>query len=73
MGRLALAAVAPCAIAATLAAQQPAPVFEVVSVRRNTSTDGTINIPPTPPDGVVLHNRALAEVVRYAYQLPPFL
>lgn len=73
MGRLALATIAPCVIAATLAAQQPAPVFEVVSVRRNTSADGTINIPPTPPDGVVLHNRALAEVVRYAYQLPPFL
>jgi bla regulator protein BlaR1 len=49
------------------------PAFEIVSVRPNTSTDGTINIPPIPPDGVVLHNRSVADVVRYAYQLPPFL
>jgi uncharacterized protein (TIGR03435 family) len=63
-----------CSVTASLAAQQPvAPSFEVASVRPNTSTDGTINIPPTPPDGVVLHNRSVADVVRYAYQLPPFL
>jgi uncharacterized protein (TIGR03435 family) len=62
-----------CSATASLAAQQPAaPSFEVASVRPNTSPDGTINIPPTPPDGVVLHNRSVAAVVRYAYQLPDF-
>src|SRR5687768_3452450 len=55
-------------------AQQPTtPAFDVVSVRPNTSTDGIIDIPPTPPEGVVLHNRSVADVVRYAYQLPSFL
>ncbi|MGH9239027.1 MAG: TIGR03435 family protein [Vicinamibacterales bacterium] len=53
-------------------AQQPTPAFDVVSVRPNTSTDGTIDIPPTPPEGVVLHNRSVADVIRYAYQLPSF-
>jgi uncharacterized protein (TIGR03435 family) len=56
-----------------VAASAQAPAFEVVSVRPNTSTDGTINIPPTPPDGLVLHNLSVADVVRYAYQLQPFL
>lgn len=53
-------------------AQQAAPSFEVASVRPNTSTDGTFNVPPTPPEGVVLHNRSVGDVVRYAYQLPSF-
>ena len=55
-------------------AQQPATLlrFEVASIKPNTSTDGTINIPPTPPEGVVLHNSSLAGVVHYAYQLPDF-
>lgn len=53
-------------------AQQAAPSFEVASVRPNTSTDGIVNIPPTPPEGVVLHNRSVADVVRYAYQLESF-
>ena len=54
-------------------AQQPTtPSFEVASVRPNTSTDGTFNIPPTPPEGAVLYNRSVGDVVRYAYQLPSF-
>jgi len=53
-------------------AQQAAPSFEVAAVRPTTSTDGIVNIPPTPPEGVALHNRSLADVVRYAYQLGSF-
>ena len=48
------------------------PSFEVACVRPTSSTDGSINIPETPPEGVVLHNRSPADVIRYSYQLAPF-
>ena len=53
-------------------AQQAVPSFEVACVRPTSSTDGSINIPETPPEGVVLHNRSPADVIRYSYQLAPF-
>ena len=74
MHRMMLMIVVVCDLAVNAAAQQPIAslAFEVVSIKPNASTDGIIDIPPTPPEGVVLHNRSVADVVRYAYQLPSF-
>jgi uncharacterized protein (TIGR03435 family) len=72
MTRLGLLLVGLAVTPLVLVAQSGAPRFEVASVRPNTSTDGIIDIPPTPPEGVVLHNRSVADVVRYGYQLPAF-
>jgi uncharacterized protein (TIGR03435 family) len=69
---LTIAAVSALTVAAAAQQSSPSPAFEVASVRPNTSADGIVNIPPTPPEGVVLHNRSVADVVRYAYQLPSF-
>lgn len=75
--KLALTVIALCPIwialrGPFLIAPVSAQAFEVASVRPTTSTDDTINIPATPPEGVALHNRSLADVVRYAYQLASF-
>lgn len=60
-----------CLLTATLAAQQPAPAFEVASVRRNTIDKG-IPFGPTPPDGINLINRPVESLVRSAYDVQFF-
>ena len=60
---------------AALSAQAPSeqPRFEVASIKPNTDSDGTIHFPPTPPDGMALHNHPLESIIRYAYDVLPFL
>src|SRR5688572_14728661 len=60
-----------CVLTATLAAQQPAPAFEVASVRRNTIDKG-IPFGPTSPDGINLINRPVESLVRSVYDVQFF-
>ena len=55
-----------CLLTTTLAAQQPAPAFEVASIKRNT-VDVGIPFGPTQPDGINLINRPVESLVRAAY------
>jgi uncharacterized protein (TIGR03435 family) len=71
MNRIAVVLGAVCVGAATLAAHQTTPAFEVASIRRNTTSDG-IPSSPAVPDGISLVNRPLASLVRSAYDLPSF-
>jgi uncharacterized protein (TIGR03435 family) len=64
-------AIAP-SIVARLVGQDSAARFEVASVKPNVSADLTIPIRPLPPDGIVLTNFPLYEVIRYAYDVQPF-
>jgi hypothetical protein len=72
MVRLQLTFGAAGLLTAALAAQQPAPAFEVASVRPNTGSDTSIPFGPTPPDGVNMVNRPLESLVRYAYDVQFF-
>lgn len=71
MARLTLTFAAASLLIAALAAQQPAPAFEVASIRRNTTTVG-IPFSPPPPDGINLINRPVESLVRSAYSVEFF-
>ena len=60
-----------CVFAATIAAQQPAPRFEVVSVKRNTSGDEEGSIGPRP-GGYGMTNVPLRLLIIRAFELRSF-
>src|SRR5687768_4921543 len=72
MYRARLTAAVLCLVTATLGAQQPAPAFDVASVRPNTGSDRSIPFAAPPPEGISLINRPLESLVRSAYGMPFF-
>ena len=67
MGRMTVTLGALCVVAATLAAQQPGPAFDVASIKRNTA-GGPIGPQTVTPDGQVsLINTAVGALIVRAY------
>ena len=69
MGRMALTVGAGCVLTATLAAQQPAPGFEVASIRRNTGADEIAFFRAEPGGRVTATNITVRDLILRAYEL----
>ena len=73
MRRMMLSIAAISALTVATAAQQPtpqpAPRFEVISVKPNTGSDLSISFGLTPPEGLTMINRSLESIVRYAFRV----